>query len=213
MPNQPKNNDVVLGSGFHKDGAVSGGIEGLKRRLNHQDWQVRTTALSEALAHSNTALDLVINALQDDSAAVRQAALVLLQQSSEQKIKQAIQTYRNSFNLITEGIGYQKVKLGMNQKQVLSNLGKPEKIRGYEKGKSLYYCYYSLGLSLLFIQDLVTNLFFYSGIAGGNIRCDYQRFLGQTTSCIDLNSKYKEVIKAYGELKEEEGITSFYSWN
>ncbi|MGC1245058.1 MAG: HEAT repeat domain-containing protein, partial [Spirulinaceae cyanobacterium] len=218
MPNQPKNDDVVLGGNFYKGGAVLGGIEGLKRRLNHQAWQVRTTALSEAIAYRDTGLDLVINALQDNSVRVRQTALALLQQSSEPKVKRAVQSYRNSLNIIKEGIGYKKAKLGMNQQQVLTNLGKPEKIRRYDKGKSLYYCYYSLGLSVLFIQDLVTTLFFYSGIAGGNIRGNYQRFSGQTESCINFNSDNKEVIQIYGDLKEQEeellasipGIRVFY---
>ncbi|MGC1248068.1 MAG: hypothetical protein WA865_17775, partial [Spirulinaceae cyanobacterium] len=63
-----------------------------------------------------------------------------------------------------------------------------------------------------------TTLFFYSGIAGGNIRGNYQRFFGETTSCVDFNSKYKEIIESYGELKEQEeellvpipGIRVFY---
>ena len=207
MPNQPQNNDLVLGGSNKIDNVVLGGIEGLKRRLNHQAWQVRTNALSEALHHGDTGLDLVINALQDKSPKVRQAAFDLLQPQSQKKVKQALQTYRNSLNIIKEGIGYQKVKLGMNQKQVLTNLGEPDKIKRYERGKSLYYCYYSLGLSVLFIQDIVDTLFFYSGIATGNIKVNYQRFLGQTVNCVDFNSQYKDIIQIYGDLKEQEEET------
>ena len=207
MPNQPQNNDLVLGGSKNRDNVVLGGIEGLKRRLNHQSWQVRTTALAEALHHGDIGLDLVINALQDNSPKVRQVAFELLKTGSKQKVKQALQAYKNSLNIIKEGIGYQKVKLGMNQKQVLNSLGDPDKIKRYERGKSLYYCYYTLGLSVLFIQEIVDTLFFYSGISEGNIKANYQRFLGQTVNHVDFNSKYKDIIQIYGDLKEQEEET------
>ena len=68
--NQPKEYDAVLGNQA-LEGLVLGGIEGVKRRWVSSSVDQRIAALSEALNYGDAGLDLVIQALQDESKQVK----------------------------------------------------------------------------------------------------------------------------------------------
>ncbi len=67
--NQPREYDAVKGSQNSTpiDAAVLGGIKGVKSRLSSTRLEVRIAALSLALKYGEAGLDLVVNALQDES--------------------------------------------------------------------------------------------------------------------------------------------------
>ncbi len=94
--NQPRRNDVVLGgqAAMPTDAIVLGGLEGIRHRLRSPNPQQRTIALSEALEHGQRGLNLVIRALGDRSAEVRQAAFSLLQDRTEAKAIRALEQFQ-----------------------------------------------------------------------------------------------------------------------
>jgi len=91
--NQPREYDAVLGRiapSAPLQGAILGGIQGVKHRLNSSNFEARIAALSEALNYGNEGLDLVIGALDDKFRRVRHVA-ALLQQRQEEEAKLALQ--------------------------------------------------------------------------------------------------------------------------
>ncbi|WP_392532540.1 STM4015 family protein [Nostoc sp. C117] len=94
--NQPRDYDAVLGgqSPPPVDGVVLGGIEGVKRCLSNPVITVRIAALSEALKYGDAGLDVLIQALQDESRLVQRFAYRLLKKKTEPQVKQALQTYK-----------------------------------------------------------------------------------------------------------------------
>jgi hypothetical protein len=98
---RPRNYDAVLGTQAPPpvEGAVLGGLAGVKSRLASPLVKVRVAALSDALNYGETGLDLVIEALKDSSKQVRRAAYLLLRQSVKSQVKQALQHYK-PWNLV-----------------------------------------------------------------------------------------------------------------
>lgn len=93
-PNQPRNDDAVLGGQAPSSSAVLGGVEGIKKRLTSSVEQQRIAALSEALKLGKTGLDLVIQALENSSQQVQQTAFWLLHEyKAEPKVKKVLQNY------------------------------------------------------------------------------------------------------------------------
>lgn len=92
---QPGDYDAVLGGMALSpvDGVVLGGIEGLRHRASSTDVKQRIGALSQALNYGDAGLDLAIAALQDTNEEVRKAAYLLLQQTTEPKVRQALLNY------------------------------------------------------------------------------------------------------------------------
>ncbi len=90
--NQPREFDVVLGgkNPAPVTGVVLGGIEGVKRRLQSEDDDVRIAALRDALNYGEAGLDLVIEALEDDSLQVKGFASRLLKEFGGEKGKQGL---------------------------------------------------------------------------------------------------------------------------
>lgn len=95
-PNQPKQHDAVLGgqSPPPVQGAILGGIEGVKQRLASPLVKARIVAVNEALNYADAGLDLVIRALQDESAQVQHCAYQLLRDRIEPQVKQALREYK-----------------------------------------------------------------------------------------------------------------------
>ncbi len=104
---QPKPYDAVLGGQNQppEGAAVLGGIEGVKLRLSNSNPQVRIGALHQALNYGEPGLDLIIEALQDESPQIQIQAYSLLIPRSEQKVKRALQG-KNS-----QGLKYELNKL------------------------------------------------------------------------------------------------------
>lgn len=90
---QPREYDVVLGgqSQSLERAAVLGGIEGVKFRFSNANIQVRVAILKQALNYGEQGLDLVLQALNDDSWQVQDAAYSLLATLTETRVKQALQ--------------------------------------------------------------------------------------------------------------------------
>lgn len=93
--NQPKQYDAVQGgqSQVPLDAAVLGGIQGVKSRLAIPVVEVQISALEDALKYGEAGLNLVIQALQNETRALRHSAYLLLQQRTEQTVKQALRLY------------------------------------------------------------------------------------------------------------------------
>lgn len=115
--NQPRVDDVVLGGQSPPpcEGVVLGGIEGVKRRLSVRAIATRVDALKEALNYGDAGLDLVIQALQDESKQVQRSAYQLLKHTQDPDIKQLLQNYKpwNLFERLDEYLGYK----GMHAEQ------------------------------------------------------------------------------------------------
>ncbi|BAY24139.1 leucine rich repeat variant [Calothrix sp. NIES-2100] len=115
--NQPRDYDAVLGGQSPPPvyGVVLGGIEGVKNCLSSPVIEVRIAALSEALKYGDAGLDVVRQALQDESKLVRRFAYRLLKQRVEPQIIQALQAYKpwNLEERLNKYPGYQ----GMNVSQ------------------------------------------------------------------------------------------------
>ncbi|ALF54111.1 hypothetical protein ACX27_16700 [Nostoc piscinale CENA21] len=94
--NKPREFDAVLGGEAPPpvQGAVLGGIEGVKIRLSSSNIEARVAALSEALNHGDIGLGLVIEALEDKFRKVRQAAVNCLQNRKEAQVKLALHNYK-----------------------------------------------------------------------------------------------------------------------
>ncbi|MEM9925841.1 MAG: hypothetical protein AAF915_19170 [Cyanobacteria bacterium P01_D01_bin.50] len=93
--NQPREFDVVLGgeNPAPVTGVVLGGIEGVKRRLESDDEEVRIAALWNALNYGETGLDLIIQALKDSSQEIKSYVELLLKERGGEKGKQALLDY------------------------------------------------------------------------------------------------------------------------
>ncbi|RUT02129.1 hypothetical protein DSM106972_062040 [Dulcicalothrix desertica PCC 7102] len=90
---QPREFDAVLSnSSTPKEGAVLGGIAGVKSRLNSSVIEVRVAALSSALNYGNAGIDLIIKSLQDVEQVQRYAIQILLHKGGA-KGKQALLDY------------------------------------------------------------------------------------------------------------------------
>jgi formylglycine-generating enzyme required for sulfatase activity len=89
---QPREYDAVLGgnSPILEGAAVLGGIEWVKFRLNNSEPQVRIAALKQAVNYGEQWLDLVIQALQDESLEVQMQAYALLISLTELKVKNSL---------------------------------------------------------------------------------------------------------------------------
>lgn len=100
-PNQPSKFDAVLGSQIPPpiDGIVLGGIEGVKYHLKSSAVKVQVAALSEAINYGNLGLELVVQALKNQSLCLRRSAYSLLKFRSETWVKEAIEAF-NSYELL-----------------------------------------------------------------------------------------------------------------
>lgn len=95
--NQPREFDAVLGGEAPPpvQGAVLGGIEGVKQRLASFLVKARIDAVNDALQYGDAGLDLVIAALNDESSLVQRSAYLLLRERTEIQVQQAIKAYKS----------------------------------------------------------------------------------------------------------------------
>ena len=91
-PNQPREYDVVLGGEIPPpvNGVVLGGLEGVRSRLRSSVVEVQVNALSEALNYGDVGLEIVIQALHNQSGQVRLSAYNILRSRTELSVKQAL---------------------------------------------------------------------------------------------------------------------------
>ncbi len=94
-PQQPGEYDAVLGrqNQAPESAAVLGGIQGVKLRLSNPNPKVRIAVLPQVLNYGETGLDLVIQALNDQSLEVQNAAYALLKSRTEAKVKEALRIF------------------------------------------------------------------------------------------------------------------------
>ena len=95
---QPRNYDAVLGSQVPVpvSGVVLGGLEGVKRRMCSEVVDQRVAALKDALKYNHSGLDLVIQALKDESDLVQRVAYLLLRERIDPEVRQALNELRRS---------------------------------------------------------------------------------------------------------------------
>jgi len=92
----PKPYDAVLGGKNQPSAyaAVLGGIQGVKRKLNNSNPQIRIIAVEQALNYREAGIDLIIKALEDKSPLVQAKAYSLLISRHELKVKKALQEFQ-----------------------------------------------------------------------------------------------------------------------
>jgi COMPASS component SWD3 len=97
----PREYDAVLGEDRAKLGAVVlGGLQGVKHRLTQPDEALRIAALIEAARYGLNGTDLIIQALNDHSAAIQKTAYTLLRDRQERKCQQALREF-NPYPLLS----------------------------------------------------------------------------------------------------------------
>ena len=115
-----KEYDAVLGGGNPPpiDGLVLGGIEGVKRRLASGETKVKIAAVKDALSYQEAGLDVVIQALKNDSGKVQRAAYMLLKSRAEPRVEEAIKKYEfwNLKERLQEKYGYNDISRFANRK-------------------------------------------------------------------------------------------------
>ncbi len=94
--NQPKEYDVVFGGDNPSPlgGLVLGGLEGAKHRLSSNLLEERIAALSEVLNYGEPGLNLLIQALKDESEQVQNKAYSLLLSRKEENLKEVLRQYK-----------------------------------------------------------------------------------------------------------------------
>lgn len=114
MNNQqkPGEYDAVLGghSPSPEFAVVLGGIQGVIFRYSSPNPQVRIAALAQALNYSQAGLDILIQALNDQSPQVQNAAYSLLQSRTEPKVKQALSIFEDGSLKSAIGMDYQNLR-------------------------------------------------------------------------------------------------------
>lgn len=107
-PNKPQEYDVVLGGNAPIfNGAVLGGVGGVKWRLENAKLELKLLAISEAIKYGNAGLDVVMQGLRKESGAIYQ----LLWQQTTVDIKQALQDYTIANRLPSiAGTDYRKLE-------------------------------------------------------------------------------------------------------
>ncbi|MEO1185877.1 MAG: HEAT repeat domain-containing protein, partial [Cyanobacteria bacterium J06636_27] len=100
--NQPNQYDAVLGGNAPPPihGAVLGGIEGVKKRLDSSNIDVQISALNDALNYGDVGLDLVINNLENESSQINYLATRILKRHKNIKGKQALLKYNPKLSFI-----------------------------------------------------------------------------------------------------------------
>ncbi|OYE03978.1 WD40 repeat domain-containing protein [Nostoc sp. 'Peltigera membranacea cyanobiont' 232] len=94
--NQPREFDVVVGGDNPSPlgGLVLGGLEGAKHRLSSNILEERIAALSEVLNYGESGLNLLIQALKDQSEQIQNKAYSLLFLREEENVKEALRQYK-----------------------------------------------------------------------------------------------------------------------
>ncbi|MBD2180718.1 formylglycine-generating enzyme family protein [Planktothrix sp. FACHB-1355] len=113
---RPREYDAVLGGQNPPpiDAAVLGGLQGVKRRLANPEVEVRVAALSDALKYGEAGLDLIIQALQNESNQVKSTAYSLLINIRGRKFRQQIANFLPSFEFDAIAVNKlgQKISIG-----------------------------------------------------------------------------------------------------
>jgi len=94
--NQPQEYDVMFGGDKPSPlgGLVLGGLEGAKHRLSSNLLEERIAALSEVLNYGEPGLNLLIQALKDESEQVQNKAYSLLLSRKEENVKEVLHQYK-----------------------------------------------------------------------------------------------------------------------
>ncbi|MBL1199727.1 MAG: GUN4 domain-containing protein [Nostoc sp. GBBB01] len=155
-PNQPRENDAVLGgqSPPPVDGLVLGGIEGIKRRLDSNSQETRIAALSDALKYGKEGQEFLNQIVLTETGVLQSVAYDLLFQSFTQNEKQNLLQH---IPLKSEaGIDYRRLRhLLVSGEWLQANLETGEKIQEAVGKKSQSY-FHILDLHNLSQTDLRT---------------------------------------------------------
>ncbi|HEY9608888.1 WD40 repeat domain-containing protein [Allocoleopsis sp.] len=154
---QPQSDDAVLGgqNPTLASSLVLGGLEGVKRRLASTAVEPKIAALKEALKYGQAGLDLVIQALKNESKSIAKAVYWELRGSSEPLAQKALKQYNpyqflecifsgdlanNGTNAIAISPDSQTLVCGCNKDIVIWNLHTGKWLRTLKGHFSLVYC-------------------------------------------------------------------------
>jgi WD40 repeat protein len=148
-PNQPQDDDAVLGGQnlAPASAVVLGGLEGVKRRLavGNPDAvaptvEQRVAALKDALKYGQKALDLVIQALQDESDTVQRVAYLLLRDRTQPEVRKALRQF-NLYRFMTclcTVKGGENIAISPDGEAIAFLRGKTIRVVNLDKNESLY---------------------------------------------------------------------------
>lgn len=148
-PNQPGDDDAVLGGQnlAPASAVVLGGLEGVKRRLGVGNpdavaptVEQRVAALKEALKYGQKALDLVIQALQDESDTVQRVAYLLLRDRTQPEVRKALRPF-NFYRFMTclrTVKGGENIAISPDGEAIAFLRGKTIRVVNLDKNESLY---------------------------------------------------------------------------
>ncbi|MDJ0733180.1 MAG: hypothetical protein QNJ47_03690 [Nostocaceae cyanobacterium] len=203
--NQRREFDAVLSGEISPPatGVVLGGIEGVKRRFQSEDEEVRIAALYDTLNYGNEGLDFVIEALEDDSQRVRDDAAYLLRNTEDEKAKQALFDY-NPWLAFTKLTDWKSQEINF-----------PQKINNWRPQVFYYpalYCYNPADDCLCFFvenQDCFPNLkalFWGCSKTYTNQHCGYHNWFFDGYAYYDgyvyqLKENMSPILEAYPDLQ------------
>ena len=141
-PQQPKSQDAVLGGQVPPPmgAVVLGGVEGVKRRLASPAIAPRISALREALNYGGVGLNLVLQALDDQSLKVQRTALGLLWRRPEAHIQQVVANYSqyHLFDIVNTLQGHEEAIASLalsNNGRILYSAGADFTIKVWDLGR------------------------------------------------------------------------------
>lgn len=141
-PHQPRNYDAVLGSQVPAplNGAVLGGLEGVKRRVKSEVVDQRVAALKDALKYRQSGLALVIQALKDESDLVQRVAYLLLRESTDPEVRKALHSFNpyRFFECLRTLKGSVTTAISPDGQTVASLHGKTIRVWNLHTGELLY---------------------------------------------------------------------------
>ncbi len=122
-------------------------------------------------------------------------------------LSQAASIAGNGSPAIIPGVGIREVRLGETADKVVRSMGRPDEISESADGESFYYSYFARGISILFDKKgallRARTIFIYSGLEGGYDKPVFKKYRGTTSESISVDSRYNEVVRAYGKPDEK----------
>ncbi|MBE9129869.1 MULTISPECIES: WD40 repeat domain-containing protein [unclassified Coleofasciculus] len=139
---QPRDYDAVLGSSHSAPvGAVIlGGMDGVKRRLASAEVESRIAGLNDASNYGKFGLDLIIQALNDESEDVQRLAYLLLRNRTEPQATRALLAYipYRLFNGMSTVKAGQEIAISPDGNRIVYWRGKTIRVWDLQKQELLY---------------------------------------------------------------------------
>ncbi len=140
--NQPSDFDAVLGGQDPAPlkGMVLGGLEGIKKRFLGEVIDQRIAALKDALKYKRPGLDLVIQALQDESDLVQRVAYLLLWERTDPEVQKSLHSFNHYrfFDCLRTLKGSASIAISPDSQTIATLHGKTIRVWHLQAGELLY---------------------------------------------------------------------------